>query len=83
MIIQVNIEAREIFADALERAVNSWHNIKEQNDVSCAEHPHYDDLDSSEPVRDALHPYCDDLEGHETVRDAEDPYHDEIELCLT
>ena len=76
---QVNIEAREMFADALERAVNSEHNIRDQNDVSWAEHPHYDDLDSPEPIREALHPYCDDLEGHDPVRDAEDPYHDEIE----
>ena len=59
----VNIEARELFADALERAVFSEYGAV--NDNSWADHPYYDDHDSPETVHD-------DLDGAETLRDDRD-----------
>jgi len=63
----VTIEFRELFADALERAVFSEYGAV--NDDSWADHPYYgpetvhDDPDSPETVRD-------DHDSPETARDA-------------
>ena len=76
----INTVLREMFADALERAVNS--NEEPASDVpgdSWANHPYYDDADPEEDQQDAAvpdetcegeawedHPYYDDLGSPET-----------------
>ena len=73
----VTIEARELFADALERAVFSEYGAVD--DDNWAGHPYYEDLDSPETVCDDLdspETVRDDLDGAETACDAENLYHD-------
>jgi len=70
----VTVDARELFADALERAVISEYGAVD--DASWAEHPYYDDLDSHETACDAESLYRDDLDSLETVNNDEMNEHD-------
>ena len=70
----VNIEARELFADALERAVSSEYGAVA--DEHWADHPFYGDLDSPEPCNDAEHLCYDDLDSPETVYDDVEEMHE-------
>jgi len=70
---QVTIEARELFADALERAVSSEYGAAANE--HWADHPFYEDLGSPEPGNDAEHLYYDDLDGPETVHDDVEEMH--------
>ena len=89
----LNTVVREMFADALERAVNS--NEETASDVpgdSWADHPYYDDPDHEEDQQDEAvpdetcegeawedHPYYDDLGSPETDHgdELDSPAHDE------
>ena len=86
---QVNIKAREMFADALERAINSEQTASDMVDESWAKHPYYDDLDTMTD-RDVAerNEYEEkpalDGETAETVSDveeswAEHPYYDNLD----
>ena len=46
-----------MFADALERAINSEQNASDMVDESWAKHPYYDDLDTTATVRDVVERY--------------------------
>ena len=89
-VAQVNIEAREMFADALERAIKSEQTASDTVDVTWAEHPYYDDLDIvTVGDVDEENEYEDKpvLEG-ETVCDAEEswaehPYYDDLNTSVT
>ena len=77
----VTIEARELFADALERAVSSEHGAVAYE--SWADHPFYDDLGSPDPGKDAEHLAGVDSEQTTSAIDddlwAAHPYYDDLD----